>query len=69
MNKYSTFVLFFLYLIVPNSAVAEDWVLCGNCITDAQFEYAAISAHGERPGEWTWAVANPNSATFRWVSV
>lgn len=50
-----------------SSAQATQWVICGNCTTPAQFEYAAQQHHGERPGWMVWAVANPNTPEFVWV--
>lgn len=58
-----------LSFLFPNSASAQEWVMCGNCVSDAQFEYAAKERHGERRGWSVLAVANPYTSTFRWVEV
>ncbi|MEN4905071.1 hypothetical protein [Luteimonas sp. TWI1437] len=46
---------------------ASEWIICGNCVSSSQFEYAAQARHGSRAGWMVWAVANPNTEQFVWV--
>ncbi|MCE7031550.1 hypothetical protein LY625_02760 [Lysobacter sp. GX 14042] len=58
-----------LFFSVTGRAEAQQWVLCTNCSTTAQFQTAAISKAPDRTGEFRFAVGNPNTGTMKHVIV
>jgi hypothetical protein len=69
-NLFAMVALLWLLVAAPKAEaqVYKEFLLCENCTTAGQFESVARNRVTQR-GEWNYAVGNPNSGTFRYVTV
>jgi len=60
---------FIATMTISSVAKAQEWVVCTSCVTNSQFELAAIEKHGTKRGTKMYAVGNFSTEKFRYVEV
>lgn len=58
-----------LFISGTGRANAQQWILCSNCTSSAQFQAAALAKAPDRTGEFRYAVGNPATGAMKYVLV